>query len=147
MTVSVLGRHLFLQPVPDDLRMVGLLTVGVIVLPLAFVERHRGHITVTVTTNWMSPRALGVLRAAGALAMGLFFGAIGFMVAMRLPQEIAQGSYYDGVLRIPTWPMKLVFAFGITLFVIRLCFSFIDGLRTAATGIAPEPPNRDREEI
>lgn len=145
ITASVLGRQLFLKPIPDDLRMVGLLTVGVIALPLAFVERHQGHIAVSVTTDWMSTRAKGVLRAFGALAMAVFFSGVGYMVTSRLPREIARGTYYDGPLQIPTWPMKVVFAAAVVLLVLRLCISIWQGLATAVTGVAPDAPGTNKD--
>ncbi|SFE60274.1 TRAP-type C4-dicarboxylate transport system, small permease component [Sulfitobacter brevis] len=139
MTASVLGKELFLRPVPDDLLMVGLLNVAVIVLPLAYVERTRGHIAVSVTTDWLPPRALGALRAFGAFAMAIFFGGIGFMVSLRMPGEIAKGAYYDGALQIPTWPMKAIFGFGILLLVLRLLSSIAAGVTTAITGRDEDP--------
>lgn len=134
IVVSILGKVLFLRPIPDDLLMVGLLNVAVIVLPLAYVESQRGHIAVTVTTDWMNVRAKGALRAVGALSMAVFFGGIGFMVARRMPSDIARGAYYDGVLQIPTWPMKAVFGAAIFLFVARLLTSFVEGIHTMRTG-------------
>ena len=106
----------------------------------------RGHITVTVTTDWLGTRMLGALRVFGALAMAVFFGGIGLMVAGRMPNEIAKGAYYDGVLQIPTWPMKAVFGAAILLFVARLVLSMIDGIHTVITGrdeTAPETPNEE----
>ncbi len=139
MTASVLGKELFVRPIPDDLLMIGLLNVAIIALPLAYVEYSRGHIAVTITTDWLGVRVLGALRALGALAMGVFFGAIGFMVTMRMPTEIARGAYYDGILQIPTWPMKAVFGFGILLLVMRLIASIVGGINTAITGIDTPP--------
>ena len=140
VVASILGRILFLRPLPDDLLMVGLLNVAVIALPLAYVERLRGHITVTVTTDWLGTRVKGALRAFGSFAMAIFFGGIGFMIARRMPDEIAKGAYYDGVLQIPTWPMKAVFGFAITLFFLRLLVSIAQGIHTAITGIDDAPP-------
>ena len=71
MTASVLGKELFVRPIPDDLLMIGLLNVAIIALPLAYVEYSRGHIAVTITTDWLGVRVLGALRALGALAMGV----------------------------------------------------------------------------
>ena len=51
-----------------------------------------------------------------------------------MPDEIAKGAYYDGVLQIPTWPMKAVFGIAITLFFLRLLVSISQGLHTALTG-------------
>lgn len=134
VVASILGRVLFLRPLPDDLLLVGLLNVAVITLPLAYVERLRGHITVTVTTDWLGTRVKGALRAFGAFAMAIFFGGIGFMIVRRMPGEIAKGAYYDGVLQIPTWPMKAIFGFAITLFFLRLLVSIAQGIHTAITG-------------
>lgn len=147
MTASVLGRHLFVRPIPDDLLMVGLLNVAVIALPLAYVEYTRGHISVTITTDWMGVRVLGALRAFGALAMAVFFGSIGYMVSMRMPAEIARGAYYDGILHIPTWPMKAVFGFGILLLVMRLLASIVGGIRTAVTGLDTPPHTQDTSHV
>ncbi|MDM8165895.1 TRAP transporter small permease [Roseovarius sp.] len=147
IVASILGKLLFLRPIPDDLLMVGLLNVAVIVLPLAYVERMRGHITVTVTTDWLGTRALGALRVFGALAMAVFFGGIGIMVAGRMPSEIAKGAYYDGVLQVPTWPMKAVFGAAILLFVARLVLSMIDGVHTIVTGRDDAPTETTNEEV
>lgn len=149
VVVSILGKHLFLRPIPDDLLMVGLLNVAVIALPLAYVERMRGHIAVTVTTDWMGTRAKGVLRAFGSFAMAIFFGGIGFMIVRRMPDEIAKNAYYDGVLQIPTWPMKAVYGIAITLFFLRLLVSIAQGIHTAITGQDDDlpPPAMAQEEI
>jgi TRAP-type C4-dicarboxylate transport system permease small subunit len=147
IVASILGRVLFLRPIPDDLLMVGLLNVAVIVLPLAYVESRRGHIAVTVTTDWLGVRAQGALRAFGALAMAVFFGGIGFMVARRMPGEISRGAYYDGVLQIPTWPMKAVFGAAILLFVARLLVSVAEGIHTARTGQDTPPEPGPGEEV
>jgi TRAP-type C4-dicarboxylate transport system permease small subunit len=147
IVASILGKTLFLRPIPDDLLMVGLLNVAVITLPLAFVERQRGHISVTVTTDWLGPRVLGALRAFGALAMTVFFGGIGFMVARRMPGEIDRGAYYDGTLQIPTWPMKAIFGAAILLFVARLLISVAEGVHTAMTGEDNAPRNDEPEEV
>ena len=128
IVTSILGKHLMLKPIPDDLLMVGLLNIAVIVLPLACVERSRGHITVTVTTDWMGAKSLNILNAFGAMCMAVFFGGIGTMVAKRMPDEIAKGAYYDGVLQIPTWPMKFIFGIGILLLVLRLIFTIIENI-------------------
>ena len=147
MTASVLGKLLFVMPIPDDLLMVGLLNVAVIALPLAYVESTRGHISVTITTDWLGARALGGLRAFGALAMAVFFGGIGYMVLLRMPAEFSRGAYYDGVLQIPTWPMKALFGFSILLLVLRLLSSIVGGIRTAITGLDTPPHVADTSHI
>lgn len=131
VTGSVVGRGAFNHPIPDDLLMIGLLMVCVIVLPLAYVERQNGHIAVTVIANRLPIRLQAFLTAFGSLLFGLFLGTMGFVIAKKIPSEIAQNLYYDGQLDVPTWPMKCVFAFGVATFVLRLALNIAGNLRTA----------------
>lgn len=123
VTGSVIGRGWFNHPIPDDLLLIGLLMVCVIVLPLAYVERSNGHIAVTVIANLLPLRVQALMTGFGNLLFGAFLGTMGFMIAKKVPSEIAQNLYYDGQLDIPTWPMKAVFAFGIAAFLLRLAVS------------------------
>lgn len=131
VTGSVVGRSVWNHPVPDDLLMVGLLMVCVIVLPLAYVERQNGHIAVTVIANFFPVKVQAILTAFGNLLFGLFLGTMGFVIAKKVPSEIAQNLYYDGQLDIPTWPMKCVFAFGVAAFLLRLTMNTLRLLRDA----------------
>lgn len=131
VTGSVIGRGMFNHPVPDDLLMIGLLMVCVIILPLAYVERQNGHIAVTVIANRLPVRLQAFLTALGSLLFGLFLGIMGVMIAKKVPQEFAQNLYYDGQLDVPTWPMKLVFAFGVAAFLLRLSINIWGHLRIA----------------
>ncbi len=131
VTASVVGRGVFNHPVPDDLLMIGLLMVCVIILPLAYVQRDDGHIAVTVLVNFLPLRAQALLTAFGSILFGAFLGTMGFMIARKIPSEIAQNLYYDGQLDIPTWPMKVVFAFGIAVFLLRLAVTIAYDLKRA----------------
>lgn len=140
VTTSVIGRVVFNMPVPDDLIMAGLLMVCTIILPLAFIEARDGHIVVTVIADRLPMRVQAVLRMIGALLFAAFFGTIGFMIATKVPGEYAEELYYDGQLEIPTWPMKVVFAFGIAVLVIRLAITVMRYGRIALHGETASPP-------
>lgn len=120
VTGSVIGRTFFNAPIPDDLLMIGLLMVCVIILPLSYVERDNGHIAVTLIADRLPMGVQRVLRAMGRIIFGAFLGTMGFVIAMKVPDEFEQRLYYDGQLEIPTWPMKIVFAFGVAVFLIRV---------------------------
>ena len=102
VTASVIGRVAFNMPVPDDLIMVGLLMVCVIILPLAWVERTDGHISVTVIADLLPVRVQYALRVLGTVLFAGFFGTMGYMLALKVPGEYAENLYYDGQLYIPT---------------------------------------------
>ena len=131
VTGSVVGRGWFNYPIPDDLLMIGLLMVCVIVLPLAYVGRNDGHIAVTVIANRFPVRVQALMTAFGNLLFALFLGTMGFMIAKKIPSEIAQKLYYDGQLDLPTWPMKVVFAFGVATFLARLSINAWQNIKLA----------------
>lgn len=143
ITASVAGRALFNAGIPDTIVMAGLLIIPVVALPMAFVQAQDGHIAVTVTTDWLPERVVAALKALGNVIGFAFFGAIIWFMLQKVPRDIATGAYYDGELNIPVWPMKLVFALGITLFLIRLIVDFcrnlarVLGLRSGATPNTP----------
>lgn len=135
VTGSVIGRGLFNTPIPDDLLMIGLLMVCVIILPLGYVERGDGHITVTVISDRLPRAVQTALKIAGRLIFAAFLGTMGVILARKISSELEQGLYYDGQLDVPTWPMKAVFAFGVAVFVLRLAINIVRDLR----GTTPTP--------
>lgn len=139
VTGSVVGRGWFNHPIPDDLLLIGLLMVCVIVLPLAFVERSNGHIAVTVIANRFPVRVQALMTGFGNLLFALFLGTMGFMIAKKVPSEIAQNLYYDGQLDVPTWPMKVVFTFGVAAFLLRLVINTWQNIN-----LAFRPAKQDR---
>jgi TRAP-type C4-dicarboxylate transport system permease small subunit len=141
VTASVIGRVAFNMPVPDDLIMVGLLMVCVIILPLAWVERTDGHISVTVIADLLPVRVQYALRVLGTVLFAGFFGTMGYMLALKVPGEYAENLYYDGQLYIPTWPMKAVFVFGVAVLVARCLVSLWINTRAVISGRAPDVPD------
>lgn len=138
VTVSVIGRGLatakiagysladigvVLGPIPDDVIFQGLLMIGVIALPLAYIHRRDGHIAVTVTTDWMPTRLLTLLRIFGNLLALVFFFIIGWAVAQEIPTDYVNDATYDGVFQISAVPMKVVFVLSILAFLIRIVFA------------------------
>lgn len=130
VTGSVIGRSAFNSPLPDDLLIVGLLMVVVIIFPLAYIQHHNGHIAVTVISDRLPHRVQIVQRLIGNLLFGLFLGIMGFFVFRKVPREFAQNLYYDGQLEIPTWPMKALFALGISFFLLSILASIWRDIQT-----------------
>lgn len=124
-TVSVAGRELAGAPIPDDVIFLGLLMVAVIALPLAFVHRRDGHISVTITTNWLPPRALALLRLTGNAIGLVFFSLVWWGVVKEVGPDYANGAVYDGVFELPSWPMKAVFSIAVLIFLVRIVFSIV----------------------
>lgn len=131
ITASVLGRAFFNTGVPDMIIIAGIMMIPVIALPLAWVQSQDGHIAVTVTTDWMPARVISALKTLGNVLGFMFFGAIAWFLVQKVPRDIATAAYYDGELDLPVWPMKIVFAVGVGLFLVRLIIDFTGNLRHA----------------
>lgn len=132
ISLSVLGRATINVGIPDVIVLAGLLMIPVIALPMAHVQASNGHIAVTVTTDWLPRRLIALLQALGNLIGFVFFGAIAWFLTSKIPRDLATGAFYDGELELPVWPMKVVFAIGIGLFLLRLIFEFIRNLSIVA---------------
>ena len=135
--ISVVGGKLFGQPIPDDARIQGLLMVATIALPLAFVHRRDGHISVTITTNWLPPRILALLRLIGNVFGFVFFAIIWWSVTSEVAPNFRDDAVYDGVLELPYWPMKAVFSLAVFAFLLRLVFAMMRCVIDLVSGDAP----------
>ena len=139
--VSVAGRELFGSPIPDDVILQGLLMVATIALPLAYIQRRDGHISVTITTEWLPARALALLRMLGAAMGFIFFGIVGLSVLREIGPDYTNGAVYDGILELPSWPMKAIFVLGLGAFLLRILLSFLVSAIDCGRGRVPD---RDR---
>lgn len=135
--VSVAGRELFGAPIPDDVIFQGLLMVATIALPLAYIHRRDGHISVTITTDWLPPRAIALLRILGAATGLVFFGIVGLAVLREIGPDYVNEAVYDGVFELPAWPMKVVFVFGVAAFLLRILLSMVVSAIDFRHGRAP----------
>lgn len=120
ITANVVGRQLFGWGVPDIVIIVRELMIPTIVFPLAAATAGRAHIAVTFVTDRMSPRARGIL-----IIMGWFVALLAMLPLLyaswrSLSGSWASGEFYDGLLGIPRWPMKLAFLLGLIVMAVRL---------------------------
>lgn len=128
ITLSVLAREQLSVTLPDDILLVSLSMVAVVALPLAHVQRERGQIAVTIVTDRLPPAFGRFGQVAGDLIGAVLFGTIAVLVLTAVPQAFAENHYYDGQLRIPVWPTKVIFGLGMGLFALRLGLCALAGL-------------------
>ncbi|MDP3417243.1 TRAP transporter small permease [Falsiroseomonas sp.] len=120
ITANVLGRQFFGLAVPDIVIIVRELMIPTIVFPLAAATANRAHIAVTFVTDRMSPRIRGRLIIFGWFVALLAMLPLLYASWRNLSGSWASGEFYDGLLGIPRWPMKLVFLLGLLMMTIRL---------------------------
>ena len=119
VTVSVLGRLVSGQMIPDDIVISGELMVTLVALPWAYITADRGHISVEVFTNWISSR--------GHAWLDILAGIVALVMVVPLTWATGQvflhaaefGSYFDGDLYLPEWPGRLTFFIGFAMMTLR----------------------------
>jgi len=148
ITANVIGRQFFNQSVPDIVIIVRELMVPTIVLPLAAATANRAHIAVTFVTDSLSPRARGVLIIMGWCIALLAMLPLIYASWRNLSGSWRSGEFYDGLLGIPRWPMKLVFLVGLLMMGVRLALVALEDIvRLRRTGAVDTPELTEEEAV
>lgn len=123
-TLNVLGRK-FWVAFPCAIEAVESLLVITTYFGVSIVAIERGHVKIDLLTRTF-PRAIKnyVTIFADVVGAGVFglitWGAWKMAVYAVKIMEVRIGAYY-----FPLWPFKVLFAFGLTLFVIQLAINII----------------------
>ncbi len=134
--VSVTGRYIFNQPIPDDLVFSEFLMVFLVFLPLASVQAAREHVFVTIFTEWTSNRTRVILETFGVYVGLIAFAIVTVAVYTDFEHAVEYGSYVDGPLDLKEWPPKLAVFLGLALFTIRLAVDAVQSVIAIKDGTA-----------
>ena len=122
--LNAVGRKLQI-PFPCAIESVESLLVITVYFGASIVALERGHIKVDLLTRYFSLSVQNYLtilaHVLGAIGFGLLtWGAWSAALYAVKIMEVRMGEYM-----FPLWPFKLLFAFGMTLFIIQLIFNII----------------------
>lgn len=148
ITANVLGRQFFGLAVPDIVIIVRELMIPTIVFPLAAATANRAHIAVTFVTDRMSPRTRGRLIIFGWFVALLAMLPLLYASWRNLSGSWASGEFYDGLLGIPRWPMKLAFLLGLLMMTIRLVLVALEDIsQLRRTGTVTVSSHAEEESV
>jgi TRAP-type C4-dicarboxylate transport system permease small subunit len=148
VTTDVLTKYLLNMPVVGTLEIVShYYMVAAIFLPLAAVERRRGHLFVELFTARLGPRAILGLDATGCI-LGVFFaGAITWMSTIEALRRTRSGEIIDAVYyTIPIWPTRWLVPLGAGLLALMWLLHAVIYLRRIGER-NPELPSTAQEEF
>ena len=128
ITADVVGRK-FLEPIPGAVEFTELLMVATVFLPLAYVQRQRGHVAVVLFTQRLSPRAQAVLDALAYLVGLVIFGVMFWYTARLAWRSFLIREYTFGLINFPLWPSKMLVPLGLLAFCLQLLVDVVE--RTA----------------
>ncbi|MEH7248612.1 TRAP transporter small permease [Neobacillus niacini] len=124
ITLDVILRK-FGSPIQGAYELVQLLTVGIVFLGVAYVQRIKGHVFIEVATDKFPKK----------VQQGLdFFGYIvGFAVCLIITWQSGITAWESfltreatsGMTKIPIWPVKIVILMGMGLLTLRLILDIV----------------------
>lgn len=124
ITIDVVCRKLSIS-FPGIYETVQILTVAVVFLGIAYVQKVKGHIFIEVATTKLPLKVQRGLDFLGYVIGVFICGVITWQSVVVAWESIAILEYAAGVIRIPVWPAKLIVAVGFLFMTTRLLFDML----------------------
>lgn len=96
--------------------------VPVAFLPLAYVEKINGHISVELVSQHLGQRAQELLIAGVSILSAIYFGAFAWRTGIDAIGKYKVGEMALGDVAIVVWPTRFVLPIGCALIVIFLIY-------------------------
>lgn len=109
VTISIIGRRIWDQPVPGDFEFVQMATAVTLFAFLPLCQSHRGNIAVDTFTSWLPRKWQRGLDAAWDLTYAAFMAIISFGL-LRAALEAQGYGTTTMVLGLPIWPAMTISA-------------------------------------
>lgn len=109
VTISIIGRRVWDQPVPGDFEFVQMATAVTLFAFLPLCQSHRGNIAVDTFTRWLPRKWQRGLDAAWDLTYASFMAIISFGL-LRAALEAHSYGTTTMVLGLPIWPAMTISA-------------------------------------
>jgi TRAP-type C4-dicarboxylate transport system permease small subunit len=127
VTTDVIGRYIFNSPIPAVFEINSyFIMVLVVFFPLAYVQRKKEHIFITLFTDWMPWRVKALLETVSVLIGFASFALIGFYSMQRAILATEVREYISGIIDIPIWLSKWIIPIGCLAFCIELLLDALE---------------------
>lgn len=116
--------------------------VALTFLPLAYIQRQRGHLIAEVFTQQLSRRARSLLDAVGDILMAVFLGLLVYQTGTAAIEATIAREYVELTeSALPIWPAKWAVPIGFG--VMALCALLQAGAIIVGHDEAPRGPDRE----
>ncbi|BCH35771.1 hypothetical protein MesoLjLc_77010 [Mesorhizobium sp. L-8-10] len=145
ISINVALRALWGLSIPDSVVMVSELMVAAIMLPLAAASADRAHICVEVVSAHFSKRIQSWL-----IVFGWFVGLMAVTPLLwagwhEFVRNWQSWGLHPGIVELPKWPGRLLFAIGLAAAGLRLVRLIITDTRTILREGAVDPHSSSGE--
>ncbi|MDT8399646.1 MAG: TRAP transporter small permease [Pseudomonadales bacterium] len=114
--ISILGRALFLLPVPGDFEIVGMGTAIAVFLSLPYCQLQRGHVTVDMFMAHASKGTQTFFDVVSSYIFAFIALLFAWQMLFGLADMFRQGDI-SVIIGIPLW---IIFPFGVVSFLLLL---------------------------
>ncbi|HBA34225.1 MAG TPA: TRAP transporter small permease [Gammaproteobacteria bacterium] len=132
---DVIGKYVFNHPIPGVLEIVAFYFMTMVAfLPLAIVQKEKGHIVIELFTQKLSPRGAALLNVPvtlfGLFYMGLYiWGSIKQAIRMTSVNQTADIFNLDLLI----WPTRWILPVSLLLMMIWMVCQMLINLSENAT--------------
>jgi TRAP-type transport system small permease protein len=128
--VNCIGRKLFI-PLPASIEAVENLLGITVYFGVSIVAVKQGHVRVDMLVAHFASWVQDLLRLLGSLLGAATFGFLGSGAWIEAMRSTDMFEMRVGVYPFPVWPFKILFAVGMTFFVLQLFFDVIKAVHHA----------------
>lgn len=139
ISADVTLKYVFHKPIVGTTETIAYYYMpAAIFFPLAFVERYRRHITVTVFTQRLRPARIAGFDALAGIIGLVYAGVLTWSTAASALLRTRQGEELDATFfYIPIWPARWFLPIGAGLFTLYLLLHIVEDIRVA---LGKRPP-------
>ncbi|MBU1276369.1 MAG: TRAP transporter small permease [Proteobacteria bacterium] len=129
VTADVIGRYIFNKPIPAVFEINSyFIMVAVVFFPLAYVQRKKEHVFITLFTERLSSRVKAVLDTFSLIVGFVAYGLIGIYSLQRAIMATEVREYISGIIDMPVWLSKWIIPIGCLAFCIELLLDALENL-------------------
>jgi TRAP-type transport system small permease protein len=126
MSAEVVFRYAFNKPILGTVEISSYLLVIFCFTGMAFTQSQKGHISLELVTQRLSPGTNRVLRVVTLLLSLAVFAVITWQTSVAFWKSWEIQEVRWGALPLPVWPVKFVIAFGSLVLCFQLVVNLID---------------------
>jgi TRAP-type C4-dicarboxylate transport system permease small subunit len=126
-TIDVIGRSLFLQPIPGGVEISSYMLAIFVLAGLAYTQQVRGNVQVEFFISRLPLRPRSALNALTGLLSLFVVGLITWQGAI----ETLHDTKVSDMLRIPRWPFKSLVPLAGSLLCLELAIEVLENLAKA----------------
>lgn len=126
ITGDVIGRYLFLNPLPASFEISQMIMVFISFWALAYVQARGEHLRLEFFSRLFPPRGQALLNILASLIGIFIFAIITWQATDWGVKGLLSGEYEQGYWRFPLGPPRLVLALGAFIVIIQF---FVDLIR------------------